>query len=138
MATTALPSARNPSVAAAGAAIFGAYSLALGLLMAIAPRTFFDKIGPFGPANVHYVRDTATWYLAAGLALLVAVRRPSWRVPIFALLLAQDVLHVINHLIDVWQAHPRWVGVFDAVSLTVLGGVFAWLLLVARREEAPR
>jgi uncharacterized membrane protein len=138
MATTALPSAQRRSVAAAGAAIFGAYSLALGLLMAIAPHTFFDKVGPFGSANVHYIRDASTWYLASGLGLLVAARRAAWRVPMFALLLAQDVLHVVNHLVDVDKAHPRWVGVFDAVSLAVLVAVVGWLLLLAHREEALR
>ena len=59
--------------------LFGAlaaYHLALGLLMVVAPKVFFEQIGPFGVRNDHYIRDVATFYLAFGAGLALAVRRP--------------------------------------------------------------
>jgi uncharacterized membrane protein len=139
MATTALPSAqRRSSLVVSGTAFLALYWLVLGVWMAASPHTFFDAIGPFGRANAHYVRDNATFEIALGLGLLVALRRPSWRVPLLALVLAQDALHVVNHLVDVGKAHPRWVGVFDAVALALFGAFVARLLLSARREETRR
>lgn len=130
------PGAR--SLVEPGLAILALYWLVIGVWMAASPHTFFDAIGPFGRANAHYVRDNATFEIALGVALLVALRRPTWRVPLLAVVLVQDVLHVINHLVDVWKAHPRWVGVFDAVALAALGAFTAWLLLSALRTEPVR
>lgn len=130
------PSAR--SLVGPGIAILALYWLVIGGWMAASPHTFFTAIGPFGRANAHYVRDNATFELALGVALLLALRRPRWRVPLLAVVLVQDVLHVINHFVDVWKAHPRWVGVFDAAALAAVGVFTAWLLLAARREEPAR
>ena len=130
------PGAR--SLVEPGLAILALYWLVIGVWMAASPHTFFDAIGPFGRANAHYVRDNATFEIALGVALLVALRRPTWRVPLLAVVLVQDVLHVINHLVDVWKAHPHWVGVFDAAALAALGAFTAWLLLSALRTEPVR
>ena len=72
--------------------------------------------------------DVATWYLALGGALLVAVRRESWRVPVLALALGQYVLHSVNHLVDVGEADPSWLGPADFVSLTLGAVLLAWML----------
>jgi hypothetical protein len=136
MRLTASPALRR--ALPAGVAILGAYQVVQGVFMAAAPGTFFDKIGPFGPLNEHYVRDAATWSLAYGATLLVAVRRPSWRVPLLAFGLLQFGLHFINHLIDIDTAHPAWVGVFDAVALGLLGAMIGALLLAARDAEVGR
>lgn len=138
MATTALSSAGRRSLVVPGLAFVALYWLVLGIWMAAAPRSFFDAIGPFGAANAHYVRDNATFEIALGLALLVALRRPGWRVPLLAVVLAQDALHVVNHLVDVGKAHPRWVGVFDAVALAAFGAFAGWLLVASHRERAGR
>ena len=126
------------SLVGPGIAILARYWLLIGIWMAASPHTFFTAIGPVGRANAHYVRDNATFEIALGVALLIALRRASWRVPLLAVVLVQDVLHVINHLVDVWTAHPRWVGVFDAAALAAFGAFAAWLLLSARREEPVR
>jgi len=65
-------------------AILGAYQLALGTFMIVAPGTFFEKIGPYGIQNDHYTRDAATFTLALGLVLLIAAWRPGWRAPAIA------------------------------------------------------
>ncbi|HEV3071401.1 MAG TPA: hypothetical protein VGY76_08255 [Solirubrobacteraceae bacterium] len=126
-----------PSVLVVGVAVFGAYHLALALFMAVAPRAFFTNVGPFGTVNTHYIRDTATFNAAIGVALLVAVRRPSWRVPVLALCTLQFALHSLNHLIDIGRAHPAWNGYFDFFSLAAATLVLAWLLRVAMAEK-PR
>jgi uncharacterized membrane protein len=122
----------------AGVAALAAYNLAIGLYMLVAPRSFFDTVGPFGRYNSHYVVDASTWQLAFGIALVVAVRQATWRVPLLAFAVVQFALHTINHIADAGDADPRWVGVFDAVSLGVTTIVLAALLGAARRSEGRR
>jgi hypothetical protein len=115
-----------------GVLAFGAYHLALGLLMALAPGTFFDRVGPFGLRNDHYIRDTASFELAFGVLLLVAYRLRSWRAPVLAVVALQFLLHSVNHLIDIGDADPGWVGYFDFVSLAISTGLLTWLYSRAR------
>ena len=119
----------------AGVAALAATQLALGLWMAVSPRSFFDAIGPFGAYNDHYVRDVATWYLAFGAALAVAVRRQSWRAPLLGLAVLQYGLHTVNHLVDIGDADPGWVGVFDAVTLGLTTVLLAGLFRGALEQE---
>jgi hypothetical protein len=114
---------------------FGAVQLVLGLLLWLTPGFFYDEIGPFGPRNDHYMGDVATWYLALGAATLLAVRREAWRVPVLALALIQYALHSLNHLIDIGESDPGWIGPADFASLTLTTMLLAWML---RREAATR
>ena len=116
-------------------ALFGAAQVVLGLLLWITPGFFFDEIGPYGVRNDHYLGDLATWYLALGAATLVAVRRPRWRVPVLALAFIQYALHSVNHLIDVGDAHPKWLGPANLASLVLTTLLLAWMLN-AEREPA--
>ena len=118
---------------AAGLAAFGIFNLGQGAFMAAAPGIFFDEIGPFGIQNDHYIRDLASWYLALGAGLVVAVRRSSWRVPALALALLQFALHSINHLIDIDEANPSWLGVADFIALVVGAVLLLGLLKLASR-----
>lgn len=118
----------------AGVASLAATVVGLGLWMLLAPRSFYDALGPFGPFNGHYVRDVSTWHLAFGGALAVAVLRSSWRVPLLAFALAQFALHAVNHVVDAGEADPTWVGTFDAVSLG-LGALLLLGLLRSAHEE---
>jgi hypothetical protein len=113
-------------------AVFGAVQLVLGLLLWLAPGFFFDEIGPYGVRNDHYMGDLATWYIALGAATLVAVRHARWRVPVLAVALIQNTLHVVNHAIDVGNADPEWLGPANLVSLTLTSLLLAWMLKVAR------
>ena len=120
----------------AGVAALAVTEIVLGVWMVISPRSFYDAIGPFGPYNDHYVRDVSTWYLALGVALAVAVRRPSWRAPLLGVALLQFALHTVNHLVDVGDADPGWVGVFDAVTLGLSTLLLAGLFRGALEQEA--
>ncbi len=109
----------------------GLYQLALGAWMAVAPRSFFDTAGPFGVRNDHYIRDMATWELTLAAVALVAVRRPGWRVPVLGVAVVHYALHAVNHLVDVGEADPGWVGPFALGALVVATVALAALL---RRE----
>lgn len=110
---------------------FGLYQVALGLFMVVAPGTFFEEVGPFGTRNDHYIRDDATFELPLGLLFIVAAGRPSWRVPALAFGTLHWALHSINHLVDIGDADPSWIGVFDFVALAAGTAVLAFLLWLA-------
>jgi len=114
---------------------FGLGHLLLGLLMAAAPGTFFEEIGPYPPQNDHYIRDTSTFYLALGTVALVAWRRPSWRVPVIAFALIQYALHAVNHLIDIGEAEPESLGPVNFASIAVTAAALGWMLYVALAQE---
>ncbi len=116
-------------------AIIGAYQLALGLLMVVAPGTFFEEIGPYGVQNDHYIRDAATFTLALGLVLLIAAWRPRWRVAAIAGALFQYVLHSINHLVDIGEAEPERLGPVNFVLLALGAGLLGWMFVAAARAD---
>ncbi len=57
--------------------VFAVVQIVTGALLWLTPGFFFTEIGPYGVRNDHYMGDLATWYLACGAALAVAVRRAS-------------------------------------------------------------
>ena len=117
--------------------VFGAGQLALGALMAVAPGTFFEEIGPYAPQNDHYIRDVSTFYLALGAVSLVAWRRPSWRVAVLAFALLQYALHSVNHVVDVGEADPEKLGPLNLASLAITAALLAWGLRTALEEQEP-
>lgn len=116
----------------AGLAAFAVYHVALAVVMAAAPHAFYASLGPFGPYNSHYIRDTATFEAALAAGLAVAVVRPSWRVAVLAVTTLQFALHTINHLMDADTAHPAWTGWFDFASLLLATALLLTLLARAR------
>ena len=106
----------------------GLTQLGLGAFMALAPGTFFDTIADYGTRNDHYLRDLATFYLALGVVLMVASDRRSWRAPVLAFAVIQYGLHTLNHLLDIGDADPGWIGPFNFVSLAVFTALFVYVL----------
>ena len=113
--------------------LFAAVQLTIGALLWLAPGFFFEEIGPYGPRNDHYMGDTATWYLASGAALFVAAQRRAWRVPVLFLVAVQYALHSLNHLLDVSEADPSWLGPANLVSLLLATALLGWMLREAAR-----
>jgi hypothetical protein len=107
---------------------FAVAQLVIGLLLWLTPEFFFEEIGPYGVRNDHYMGDVATWYLASGVAVLAAVRRQAWRAPVLFLVAVQYALHSLNHLLDVGQAHPGWLGPANLVSLLLATVLLVWML----------
>jgi len=113
---------------------FGAGQLVLGLLLWLTPGFFYDEIGPYPPRNDHYMADLATFYLALGAVALASVSRERWRVPVLTLALVQYGLHSLNHLIDIGDSDPSWLGPANFVSLLVTTVLLGWMLT---REREP-
>ncbi|HWI72977.1 MAG TPA: hypothetical protein VNT55_13570 [Baekduia sp.] len=127
------PAARASGLRAGLWALAGV-QLVTGLALALTPGRFYDAIADFGPRNEHDLRDMAAFYLASAVVLAIAAaRRPSWRAPALALVGLQYGLHALNHLLDVGDADPSWVGPFDLVSLAIGAGLLWWLYRAAER-----
>jgi hypothetical protein len=112
--------------------VFAGAQLALGLGLWLAPTAFYDHVGPYGPRNDHYMADLATFYIALAAAAFVAALRPAWRVPVLALAIVQYALHTLNHLIDIGNADPSWLGPANFISLLLTTALLVGLLRVAR------
>ncbi len=116
--------------------VFAVVSLAIGVTEVVTPGAFFDNVGPFGERNDHYIRDGATFELANAVLLAVALARPSWRVPALAFTAVRYGLHTVNHLADIDEADPSWLGPADAIALAVgCAWLVAALALAVRRPE---
>ena len=115
-------------------ALLGAYHLLLGVAMVAAPRTFFDDVATYGAFNDHYIRDVASFYLALGVVMLVAVAKVSWQTPLLAFATLQYALHLVNHLWDVSDTDPGWLGPANAVALALIGALLFWLLRGGRER----
>ncbi len=132
--TTARPGTAPLGTLDIGIAVFAFTELALAVFMAVAPHAFYKAIGPFDVFNPHYLRDVASFEGAIGIALLVSLRRRSWRAPVLALTTFQYALHSVNHLVDIAGAHPRWAGYFDFFTLAPATLLLAYLWRAASLE----
>jgi hypothetical protein len=135
--TTDLPYLRLPATSEARLRgllrTLGAVQLGLGGWMALAPASFFAGVAPFGARNDHLLRDLSTISLALGLAALLAATRPTWRVPVLAITLLQFTLHTLNHLLDIGQAEPGWLGPANALALGLATVALALTLHAAQQ-----
>jgi hypothetical protein len=112
--------------------VFAVTQLVVGLLLWVTPGFFYEEVGPFGPRNDHYMGDVATFYVALGVIGFLALRRVTWRVPILAFAVVAYALHSLNHLIDVGEADPSWLGPADLVLVFLSTLLLGWML---RREQ---
>jgi hypothetical protein len=129
------PTARAAALRAGVLAVAGV-QLITGLALALTPGAFYDAVADFGPRNEHDLRDMAAFYLASAVVLAIAAGRPSWRVPALALVGLQFALHAVNHLIDVGDADPSWVGPLDLATLALGVLVIGGLYRAAARDDA--
>jgi hypothetical protein len=115
-------------------AAFAALQVITGALLWLTPGFFHEEIGPFGVRNDHYMGDLAAWYLALGAVAFLAIGRASWRVPVLTLSFIQYALHSLNHLIDVSEADPEWLGPADLASLVLTTILLGWMLRTEAME----
>jgi hypothetical protein len=115
----------------------GAFHVLLGGWQLVGAGSFFEHIGRYGAENTHYVGDVGSFTLGFGIALLLAVGRPSWRAPVLALGALWYGLHALNHLFDIDENRISDArGTLDTVLLAGGAGVLAWL--AAASERATR
>ncbi len=127
--------ARRGAAVALLIASYAVLHVGLGAWQLISPGSFFDAVGPFGRSNPHYTRDVGTFTLALGVAFAVAYRWPAWRPGVVGYALLQYAFHSINHLADIANADPEWVGPLDFALLAVTTLVLAWTLREVLRER---
>ncbi|OBC10109.1 hypothetical protein A5784_37250 [Mycobacterium sp. 852013-50091_SCH5140682] len=116
-------------------AVFGTYSVLLGLFMLAAPGAFFDTLGAFGVRNDHYIFDNASFELPLGLLMLGALRWPRWRVPTLAFATAHWALHALSHLVDPHHAAGTWVGWLEAAGLVLTTVLLAMALRAGMSDD---
>lgn len=114
-------------------ALIAAYHVAAGLLALFAPGTFFDEIGRYGAENTHYVGDVGAFMLAFGVAVGIAVVRPSWRAPLLWLGALWYAFHAINHAFDTDEARSEGRGWTDTLLIAFGAVASAWLARVSER-----
>jgi hypothetical protein len=124
----------RPDPISLGLAAFGIYLLGIALFGVVAPGTFWEELGRFGPQNTHYIHDVAAFQAAVGVLLLLAVARPRWRVPALLAAALQFGFHAVSHVVDLADAEPEWVGVVELILLLLATAVLGALL---RRAGAP-
>jgi hypothetical protein len=110
-----------------------AYHIVTGLIALIAPDTFFDQIGHYGIENSHYVGDVGAFLLAFGVAVGIAVVRPSWRAPLLWLGAVWYGFHALTHAFDTGEAKSEARGWSDTALLLFGGVASAWLARVSER-----
>ncbi|HEY5976918.1 MAG TPA: hypothetical protein VIT85_03590 [Solirubrobacterales bacterium] len=114
-------------------AVIAAYHVVQGLLALLAPDTFFDEIGRYGVENSHYVGDVGAFVLAFGVAVGIAVVRPSWRAPLLWLGALWYGFHALNHAFDTGEARSEARGWSDTLLIAFGALASAWLARVAER-----
>jgi hypothetical protein len=110
-----------------------AYHIVTGMIALIAPDTFFEQIGHYGIENSHYIGDVGAFLLAFGVAVGIAVVRPSWRAPLLWLGAAWYGFHALNHAFDTGEAKSEARGWSDTALLLFGGVASAWLARVSER-----
>jgi hypothetical protein len=113
--------------------VVAAYHVVTGGLALVAPDTFFEEIGNYGVENSHYVGDVGAFVLAFGVAIGIAVVRPTWRAPLLWLGALWYGFHAINHAFDTSEARSEARGWTDTVLLALGALGAAWLARVSER-----
>jgi hypothetical protein len=109
------------------------YHVVLGLMQLLAPGTFFEEIGNYGVENSHYIGDVGAFTLAFGVAVGIAVARPSWRAPVLWLGALWYGFHAINHAFDTGEARSEARGWSDTLLIAFGAAASAWLARVSER-----
>ncbi len=120
-------------------AIMGIGSIANGVWMLLDPGHWYEHlpaaVPDTGPLNAHFVRDIGCAFLAMGLALCAAWRRPDWRAPLVLVAATFFVLHAALHVHDTalgLLGHHHWWLDAPGVYLPAVALVWAAVLVVRR------
>jgi predicted anti-sigma-YlaC factor YlaD len=116
-------------------AALGSSQILISIWMVAAPESFFEHVGPFGTYNSHYLGDVAAFQAGIGVALLASLRWPALQAGALAAMLAAVGLHLVNHIVDVGDAHTGSdAGVLDVITVGALFLVVAYVLQATLKE----
>lgn len=119
-----------------GVALLAGIHLVTAAWMVVAPQSFFERVGPFGVYNAHYLGDAAAFTGGVGLALAASLLRPALQSGVLAAATLVTGLHAFNHWLDVNDAHAGSnAGVVNAVTLTLQFVLTLWLAVAAMRRS---
>ena len=113
----------------AGLVAFGLYGVVTGAWSLFAPASFYEEIALYGAENSHFLGDLGSFSLPFGVMMLLAVRRPSWQLPMLILGAAWFGVHALNHFFDIDEARTDARGTSDALLLlggALIQGYLAW------------
>jgi hypothetical protein len=120
---------RSDLVSTIVVAVFGAFTLLLGLWALIDASSFFDNVGEFAPYNGHYVRDVGAFQIGIGAALLAAL---AWRDDAVLAALCGGAAgatgHEIAHIVDVGDGGRDSDPITLGVIAVIVTGAFLWRL----------
>jgi hypothetical protein len=116
-----------------GLILFAALQIVQGMWQALLPGVWYEAFADFGPRDDHLVRDASAAYIASAIALAMSVNRRSWRVPVLLVVTITYAIHAINHLFDIANADPGWIGPADFVFLALATAVVAYMLRSAAK-----
>ena len=119
----------------------GVLQVGLAIWEGFFSRSFYDVLGPYETFNRHYLQDVSAFEGAIGVAALLALGRPAWRVGVLVVAAFHVGLHAISHLVDINEADPEWLGYVEFVLLAIGGVLLAGLARMAAQialSEARR
>lgn len=111
--------------------IFALFNLANGLMMIIAPMTWYELTpgaSDSGPFNVHFVRDIGIAFTAAGAGLWLALGNAAWKsasTAIVAMIFIGG--HGILHFVEMFAHHLELNAALREFAMIVLpAGIAGW------------
>ncbi len=110
----------------------GIVHAALGVLLLLAPYSYFMLLEHYPPYNRHDAGDLGAFQLSLGLGLLLAAREPSrYRVVVLMAAVA-NLLHALNHVYDglVMPATPiYWIANVGPLAAAAVALIVVYLRL---------
>ena len=113
-----------------------AYHVVTGADALMAARHVLRADRPLRGRELHYVGDVGAFMLAFGVAVGIAVVRPTWRAPLLWLGALWYGFHAINHAFDTGEAKSEARGWSDTLLIAFGALASAWLARVSERLNA--
>ena len=108
------------------AGIAAVFHLGVGLWAFAAPLSFFEKIGPYPPYNMHFIHDIGAFNFGLGAAAIAGLLFSDALVAVLTALAVAAVMHEIAHITDrLLGGYPSDPYTLGGFALVVLIGLLA-------------
>lgn len=116
-------------------AVFGVFTLALGIWAIVDPSSFFDNIADWPPYNRHFIHDLGAFQIALGATLIFAL---IWRSDAVLVALGGaaigGTLHWIVHITDEEFGGADLDPYLLGIVALILVVTFVWRLFAGKGE----